>query len=70
MIIKILGDCGETCGWNEGEACEKCQENLSDAIHNGVVNFPDAQWGDISRDAKVLVLNLLAKDSSRRPSAK
>ena len=66
----FVGECGETCGWNEGQACAQCQENLQDAIHHGTVSFPEEPWARISRDAKVLVLSLLSRDSSRRPSAK
>ena len=66
----FVGECGETCGWNQGESCAKCQENLQDAILRGDVNFPDKQWADISPDAKALVLSLLSRNSTRRPSAK
>ena len=66
----FVGECGETCGWNQGESCVKCQENLQDAIRRGDVNFPDKPWADISRDAKMLVLSLLSRDSTRRTSAK
>ena len=29
------GNCGQECGWNRGENCQKCQELLFESIREG-----------------------------------
>jgi MAP kinase interacting serine/threonine kinase len=63
------GNCGAQCGWNLGEACNTCQELLFHSIQDGRYEFPDAEWSDISCEAKDLISHLLVKDARQRLSA-
>ncbi len=63
------GSCGTLCGWNQGEACPACQELLFHSIQDGRFEFPDAEWADVSAEAKDLICRLLVKDARRRLSA-
>ncbi|XP_020811944.1 probable serine/threonine-protein kinase kinX isoform X1 [Drosophila serrata] len=63
------GNCGEDCGWNRGENCRTCQELLFESIQEGHFSFPEAEWHDVSDEAKDLICNLLVKQASDRLSA-
>ncbi|XP_040564078.1 MAP kinase-interacting serine/threonine-protein kinase 1 isoform X1 [Lepeophtheirus salmonis] len=63
------GNCGAQCGWNMGESCNRCQELLFISIQNGIFEFPDSEWMDISMEAKDLISKLLVKDARQRISA-
>ncbi|XP_017007878.2 uncharacterized protein Lk6 isoform X2 [Drosophila takahashii] len=63
------GNCGEDCGWNRGENCRTCQELLFESIQEGHFSFPEAEWHDVSDEAKDLISNLLVKQASDRLSA-
>merc|ERR1719238_2580974 len=63
------GNCGIECGWNQGEPCNACQELLFHSIQDGHFDFPDAEWRDISGEAKDLISKLLVKDARQRLSA-
>merc|ERR1712223_145984 len=63
------GNCGSKCGWNQGEPCNACQELLFHSIQDGHFDFPDAEWRDISGEAKDLISKLLVKDARQRLSA-
>merc|ERR1711894_791110 len=63
------GNCGSQCGWNQGEPCNACQELLFHSIQDGHFDFPDAEWKDISNEAKDLISKLLVKDARQRLSA-
>jgi len=57
------------CGWDQGEACNLCQDILFSNIRESHVTFPEEQWAGISSEAKDLIRKLLEKDSSRRLTA-
>jgi len=63
------GNCGEACGWNQGEPCNACQELLFHSIQEGRYEFPDAEWVDMSAGAMDLISKLLVKDAKSRLSA-
>ncbi|XP_001980513.3 probable serine/threonine-protein kinase MARK-C isoform X1 [Drosophila erecta] len=63
------GNCGEDCGWNRGENCRTCQELLFESIQEGHFSFPEAEWHDVSDEAKDLISNLLVKQAANRLSA-
>ncbi|XP_017847302.1 uncharacterized protein LOC108603216 isoform X2 [Drosophila busckii] len=63
------GNCGKDCGWNRGENCRTCQELLFESIQEGRFNFPEAEWHDVSDEAKDLICRLLVKEASKRLSA-
>ncbi|XP_034115944.2 LOW QUALITY PROTEIN: probable serine/threonine-protein kinase kinX [Drosophila albomicans] len=63
------GNCGEDCGWNRGENCRTCQELLFESIQEGRFSFPEAEWHDVSDEAKELICGLLVKKASKRLSA-
>ncbi|XP_017142395.1 probable serine/threonine-protein kinase kinX isoform X1 [Drosophila miranda] len=63
------GNCGEDCGWNRGENCRTCQELLFESIQEGSFSFPEAEWHDVSDEAKDLISRLLVKQASKRLSA-
>jgi MAP kinase interacting serine/threonine kinase len=63
------GNCGTLCGWNQGEACNACQELLFNSIQDGQFEFPEAEWAHISVEAKDLICRLLVKDARQRLSA-
>ena len=56
------GNCGEACGWNQGEPCNACQELLFHSIQEGWYEFPDAEWAPMSPEARDLISKLLVKD--------
>lgn len=57
------------CGWEQGEACNLCQDILFSNIRESHVTFPEEQWAGISGEAKDLIRKLLEKDSSLRLTA-
>jgi len=63
------GNCGEACGWNQGEPCNACQELLFHSIQEGGFEYPDAEWVDMSPGAMDLISKLLVKDARQRLSA-
>jgi len=63
------GNCGASCGWNQGEPCNACQELLFHSIQDGHFDFPEGEWRDISGEAKDLISKLLVKDARQRLSA-
>jgi len=63
------GNCGEACGWNQGEPCNACQELLFHSIQEGKYEFPDAEWVAMSPEARDLISKLLVKDAKQRLSA-
>jgi len=63
------GNCGEACGWNQGEPCNACQELLFHSIQEGWYEFPDAEWAPMSPEARDLISKLLVKDPQSRLSA-
>lgn len=65
----FYGKCGNDCGWEKGENCNACQESLFHSIQEGRYDFPEAEWGDISDEAKDLISSLLVKNASERISA-
>lgn len=36
----FYGRCGNACGWDEGEHCDKCQDMLMKRIQDGRYEFP------------------------------
>ncbi|OQR76848.1 MAP kinase-interacting serine/threonine-protein kinase 1-like [Tropilaelaps mercedesae] len=65
----FYGSCGSGCGWERGEFCSACQEQLFESIRVGYYEFPPREWAAISEDAKDLIRNLLVKDVKRRFTA-
>lgn len=65
----FYGQCGSDCGWEKGEMCNNCQETLFTSIQDGFYEFPEAEWSNISQDAKDLIQKLLVRDPSKRYSA-
>lgn len=65
----FYGNCGKGCGWEDGGACEFCQDVLFNCIKEGIYGFPDPEWIGISSDAKDLIRNLLVKNPLMRYSA-
>jgi len=65
----FCGNCGEDCGWERGEACSQCQDQLFHNISEGTYDFPKSEWYMISDEAKDLIKKLLVKDASQRLSA-
>ncbi|XP_050317126.1 uncharacterized protein LOC126751154 isoform X1 [Bactrocera neohumeralis] len=63
------GNCEEDCGWNRGENCRTCQELLFESIQEGRFSFPEAEWEDVSEEAKDLIRGLLVKEAPKRLSA-
>jgi len=61
--------CGKDCGFEEGHACEDCQELLFKCIRQGVYRFPEQDWADISADAKDLIQHLLVRNPYQRYTA-
>jgi MAP kinase interacting serine/threonine kinase len=74
VIIYILlcgyppfyGCCGSDCGWERGEFCESCQDQLFVSIQDGLYDFPEREWSGVSDEAKDLIRHLLVKDASQR----
>lgn len=77
VIIYILlcgyppfyGCCGSDCGWERGEFCESCQDQLFVSIQDGLYDFPEREWSVVSDEAKDLIRHLLVKDASQRYTA-
>lgn len=77
VIIYILlcgyppfyGCCGSDCGWERGEFCESCQDQLFVSIQDGLYDFPEREWSRVSDEAKDLIRHLLVKDASQRYTA-
>ncbi|GAB1610651.1 MAP kinase-interacting serine/threonine-protein kinase 1-like [Argonauta hians] len=65
----FYGQCGEDCGWERGWNCQDCQESLFTRIQEGIYDFPDSEWRDISDEAKDLIQHLLVRDARSRYSA-
>jgi len=65
----FYGCCGADCGWERGEFCARCQDQLFTCIQDGQYDFPDREWHNISEDAKDLIRHLLVKDATRRYTA-
>ena len=66
----FYGRCdNENCGWDQGEACDDCQENLFHRIQRGEFDFPEEDWSEISESAKDLIRHLLVKDVTKRFTA-
>lgn len=65
----FYGCCGSDCGWERGEFCQACQDQLFTCIQKGVYDFPEREWVYISEDAKDLIRHLLVKDASQRYTA-
>lgn len=65
----FYGQCGEDCGWEKGEPCQDCQDSLFTRIQEGIFDFPDNEWFNISPDAKDLIQKLLVRDPRKRLSA-
>jgi len=62
------GCCGEECGWDFGESCDDCMDNLFLNIQRGQLNFPEQKWKHISPEAINLISRCLANDPRNRPS--
>lgn len=62
----FYGCCGESCGWERGEFCQNCQDQLFTCIQDGTYDFPEREWQYISEEAKDLIRHLLVKDASQR----
>jgi len=65
----FYGCCGSDCGWERGEFCQSCQDQLFNCIKDGHYDFPERDWAYISDDAKDLIRHLLVKDASQRYTA-
>uniref|UniRef100_A0A1B6C9X3 non-specific serine/threonine protein kinase n=1 Tax=Clastoptera arizonana TaxID=38151 RepID=A0A1B6C9X3_9HEMI len=65
----FYGRCGSDCGWEKGETCSDCQALLFTSIQEGLYDFPERDWADISDEAKDLIARLLVKEASLRLSA-
>ncbi|RWS31175.1 MAP kinase-interacting serine/threonine-protein kinase 1-like protein, partial [Leptotrombidium deliense] len=65
----FYGCCGSDCGWERGEFCQSCQDQLFTCIQDGSYDFPEREWAYISDDAKDLIRHLLVKDASQRWTA-
>jgi len=62
----FYGCCGSDCGWERGEFCQSCQDQLFTCIQEGTYDFPEREWAFISEEAKDLIRHLLVKDASQR----
>ncbi|KAK7888915.1 hypothetical protein WMY93_024475 [Mugilogobius chulae] len=65
----FTGHCGSDCGWDRGETCRTCQNNLFESIQQGKYEFPDKDWAHITEGAKDLISKLLVRDATLRLSA-
>ncbi|KAL7855112.1 hypothetical protein SRHO_G00173020 [Serrasalmus rhombeus] len=65
----FTGHCGTDCGWERGETCRACQNNLFERIQEGKYEFGDRDWAHISDSAKDLISRLLVRDAMLRLSA-
>lgn len=62
------GNCEQDCDWERGGSCRECQSMLWHSILDGDFSFPDAEWSDVSLEAKDLISHLLVKEPSKRYS--
>uniref|UniRef100_A0A8C7DTF2 Uncharacterized protein n=1 Tax=Oncorhynchus kisutch TaxID=8019 RepID=A0A8C7DTF2_ONCKI len=58
---------GTDCGWDRGETCHICQNNLFENIQEGQYEFPERDWAHIP--AKDLISRLLVRDATRLSAA-
>ncbi|VEN45907.1 unnamed protein product [Callosobruchus maculatus] len=65
----FYGKCGRDCGWERGDNCDRCQKMLFNSIQEGKYDFPEAEWANVSEEAKDLISRLLVKNASARISA-
>ncbi|XP_071799457.1 MAP kinase-interacting serine/threonine-protein kinase 1-like isoform X1 [Asterias amurensis] len=65
----FVGNCTEDCGWDNGGACQECEDMLLHSIQAGIYDFEGREWENISDDAKDLISNLLVRDASKRFTA-
>jgi MAP kinase interacting serine/threonine kinase len=66
----FYGECWrDNCGWDQGESCADCQENLFARIQLGEYDFPEEEWCRVSHEAKDLISRLLVKDVRVRYTA-
>ncbi|EDO45162.1 predicted protein, partial [Nematostella vectensis] len=65
----FYGKCGSKCGWERGETCRTCQEMLLHRIQEGIYEFPEKEWSQVSEEAKDLISHLLVRDASQRYTA-
>jgi MAP kinase interacting serine/threonine kinase len=65
----FYGHCGRECGWEQGEVCKDCQDQLFERIQDGEFEFHRDDWVAVSDDAKDLIRHLLVKDPYQRYSA-
>jgi MAP kinase interacting serine/threonine kinase len=66
----FYGECDrQNCGWDQGEPCTDCQDNLFHRIQAGEFDFPEEEWGSISMEAKDLICHLLVKNVRQRYTA-
>jgi len=66
----FYGECDrENCGWDQGQPCNDCQDNLFHRIQQGDFEFPDEDWANISSEAKDLISHLLVKNVRDRYTA-
>lgn len=65
----FYGNCGKDCGWERGDNCQQCQNQLFTSIQDGRYEFPDREWSSISEEAKDLIRSLLVKNAMGRISA-
>ena len=40
----FYGCCGSDCGWERGEFCQNCQDQLFTCIQEGTYDFPSREW--------------------------
>jgi len=59
----------DECGFDDGQACEDCQELLFKSIQQGVYTFAGSEWEEISDEAKDLIQHLLVKNPYQRYTA-
>jgi MAP kinase interacting serine/threonine kinase len=56
----------DDCGFDDGLACETCQELLFKSIQQGVYTFSQPEWAKVSDEAKDLIQHLLVKNPYQR----
>ncbi|XP_067679424.1 MAP kinase-interacting serine/threonine-protein kinase 1-like isoform X2 [Haliotis asinina] len=65
----FYGQCGEDCGWERGEYCQDCQEMLFTRIQEGMFEFPESEFCEVSEQVRDLIRHLLVRDPRARYSA-
>ena len=68
-VAPFQGECGNQCGWDDGESCENCMELLFRNIHKGRYYMNTNSWINVSEEAKDLIRSLLVRDSKKRMKA-